>query len=267
MQRIRSVLKHASDYQLIDKPVHVGRSFDRPSKKTLRLARAKKGSRMFEAHEIRAMIDGALIVGKHGPKLVRASQPLRTMILLGINCAFGNTDVATLPETALDLDSGWVTFPRPKTGVNRRCPLWPETVANLREVLASRPRAKDPADSGLVFLTTFGGRWVSVKTASANERNGNGLHKVLTVKNDDALTKEIRKLAITLAIHRPGLSFYALRHAFETIGGESRDQVAVNGIMGHVDSTMAGEYRERISDERLEAVTAHVRQWLFGPVQ
>ena len=51
-----------------------------------------------------------------------------------------------------------------------------------------------------------------------------------------------------------------------TIGGESRDQVAVNYIMGHAppDSDMASVYRERISDERLKAVVDHVHQWLFG---
>jgi len=54
-----------------------------------------------------------------------------------------------------------------------------------------------------------------------------------------------------------------LRHTFETIGGEAKDQIAVNSIMGHVDSTMAGVYRERISDERLRAVVEHVRAWLF----
>jgi integrase len=55
-----------------------------------------------------------------------------------------------------------------------------------------------------------------------------------------------------------------LRHTFETIGGESKDQVAVNAIMGHVDDSMAGVYRERISDERLIAVTDKVREWLWG---
>lgn len=60
-----------------------------------------------------------------------------------------------------------------------------------------------------------------------------------------------------------GRGFYALRHTFETIGGESRDQVAVNAIMGHVDSSMAGVYRERISDERLQSVVETVRQWLW----
>jgi integrase len=64
-------------------------------------------------------------------------------------------------------------------------------------------------------------------------------------------------------IYRPGVGFYALRHTFETIGGESRDQVAVNHIMGHADSSMAGVYRERISDERLRNVVDHVHQWLF----
>ena len=60
--------------------------------------------------------------------------PLKAMVLLGINCGFGNTDCANLPLTALDLDRGWLNYPRPKTGTNRRCHLWPETGAALRNV-------------------------------------------------------------------------------------------------------------------------------------
>ena len=33
--------------------------------------------------------------------------------------------------------------------------------------------------------------------------------------------------------------------------------------MGHVDSSMAGVYRERISDERLRAVVYTVHSWLW----
>jgi hypothetical protein len=65
------------------------------------------------------------------------------------------------------------------------------------------------------------------------------------------VTKEFRKVLDGLKLHRPRISFYTLSHVCEAIGGESRDQVAVSAIMSHVDNSMAGNYRERISDERL----------------
>ena len=74
----------------------------------------------------------------------------------------------------------------------------------------------------------------------------------------------MRKLLDQLKLHRPGLGFYALRHTFETIAGGSRDQVAVNHIMGHADQSMAEVYREHIEDDRLVAVTDHVWDWLFA---
>ena len=87
----------------------------------------------------------------------------------------------------------------------------------------------------------------------------------MKIGTDDPVCKEFSKLIKFLKLHRPGLGFYALRHSFETIGGESRDQVAVNYIMGHAPTAndMASVYRERISDERLRAVTDHVYNWLF----
>ena len=81
---------------------------------------------------------------------------------------------------------------------------------------------------------------------------------------DNPISKETAKLLNTLGLRRPGLGFYALRHTFETIGGDSRDQVAVDHIMGHARDDMASVYRERISDERLRAVADHVHKWLFG---
>jgi integrase len=76
----------------------------------------------------------------------------------------------------------------------------------------------------------------------------------------------MRKLldAVSINGHR---NFYALRHTFETVGGESKDQVAVDAIMGHARDDMASLYRERISDERLKAVTDHIRAWLFPPTK
>jgi hypothetical protein len=85
------VFKYAYDAGLIDKPIRYGPGFNRPSKRALRKERNGSGPRMFEASEIRAMLD-------------KAGQPLKAMILLGANAAFGNADCATLPRKALDLD-------------------------------------------------------------------------------------------------------------------------------------------------------------------
>ena len=71
---------------------------------------------------------------------------------------------------------------------------------------------------------------------------------------------------LNLGLYRRGLGFYTLRHVTETIGGDCRDQVAVDHIMGHSRNDMASVYRERISDARLQAVVEHVRAWLFGDV-
>lgn len=245
IQRVRVVFKFAYDAGLITTPMRYGPGFKRPSKKVLRKAWQEKGPRMFEAHEVRAMVDGALVVGEEGPELVQAGTQLRAMILLGANAALGNTDCGTLPLSALDLESGWLTYPRPRTAIERRVPLWPETVAALRDVLARRKSPKDEKHAGLVFITKRGGTWAKSTC-------------------DNPITKEMAKLLKALGIHRPGLSFYALRHTFETIGGEARDQVAVDAIMGHARDDMASAYRERISDDRLRAVTDHVRRWLFG---
>src|SRR5262249_34672692 len=122
IQYIRSIFKHAYDSGLIDRPIRFGPGFERPSMKTLRLHRAGQGEKLFTAEEIRKMLGAAGV-------------QLKAMILLGINAGFGNSDVGNLPLSALDLERGQVDYPRPKTGILRRCPLWPETMAALREVL------------------------------------------------------------------------------------------------------------------------------------
>ena len=248
------VFNFAFDEDLIDKPVRFGQSFDRPSAKSLRKARYEAGPRLFEADEVRRILDAADV-------------QLKAMVFLGLNCGFGNTDVATLPQSAVDLSGGWIDFPRPKTQIARRVPLWPETVIAVRQAIAVRPDPKDPADADRVFITRTGVKWVRTQEKRATEQNGDDEAAVhaATVVSLDALSQHFSKLLKLLKINgRRGLGFYTLRHVFETVAGEAKDQIAVNSIMGHVDTSMAGVYRERISDERLRAVTEHVRTWLFN---
>jgi integrase len=159
IQCIRSVFKHALDADLIAAPVRSGPGFKRPTKKVLCLHRAERERKLFTTDEIRAFMEGALVVGEQGPQLVQPDPQLKAMILLGINCGFGMADCGKLPLSALDLDEDWVDYPRPKTGILRRCPLWPETVAAVREALAHRQEPKDAAHGRLVFLTARGHSW------------------------------------------------------------------------------------------------------------
>lgn len=170
VQRIRSIFKYADDSGLVDRPVRFGPAFKGPSRKTLR---------MFEAAEIRRLLDAAGL-------------QLKAMILLGINGGFGNADCGKLPLAALKQDTGWVHFPRPKTGIDRRCPLWLETVTALRAVLAKRPEPKDPADASLVFITKYGFSWAKDTY-------------------DNPITKEMRKLLDSLCING-NRNFWSSRH-------------------------------------------------------
>ena len=197
----------------------------------MRLHRASQGVKLFSTDELRRMIDAAGV-------------PLKAMILLEMNCGFGNGDVGNLPMHALDLDGGWIDYPRPKTGVNRRSPLWPETVQALREALADRPRPRSEDHAGLVFITKFGGPWAKDTP-------------------DSTLSKEMRKLLDRLGINGDR-SFYTLRNTFRTVGDEAKDQPAIDFLMGHAANDMASAYREKISDERLRAVVDHVHGWLFA---
>ncbi len=235
IQRVRTILKYGFDAGHIDRPVRFGPMFKKPSRTVLRKNRAARGPRMIEAADLRKLID-------------KAELPLKAMILLGVNGGLGNSDVGNLPLSAVDLKRGWINFPRPKTGIERRFPLWPETVRALKAAIAARPEPKAPETKGLVFVTKYGRPWA--KTTP-----------------DSPVSKEFRKLLDETKLHRPGIGFYTLRHVFETVAGDTRDQVAVDHIMGHARDDMASVYRERVGDERLGAVVNHVRAWLPPPAE
>jgi len=242
INRTKVILKFAADNRLIPLAVNYGQNFKRPSRKTLRIARVERGPRIFEASEIKRLIG-------------KASKPLKAMILLGINAGQGQSDIAQLPISAIDLKTGWLNYPRPKTGIERRCWLWPETITAIREAIPLRGNAADPTDAGLLFITRQGARWSRMQWSEKKK-------KWVVVC---AITGEFKKLLTALDIngHR---GFYGLRRGFETIGGGARDQVAVDHVMGHAPASndMGAVYRDRLEDDRLVAVAQHVRKWLRG---
>ncbi|MEX0610554.1 MAG: hypothetical protein WD229_00420, partial [Pirellulales bacterium] len=113
----------------------------------------------------------------------------------------------------------------------------------------------------LVFITKYGLPWA--KDTSTNPVTQEFRKLVDAVDAAAANDAKKRRVKAPAKLYRPGVAFYALRHVFETIASESRDQVAVNHLMGHANNTMAERYREWISDERLHDVVNIVRRWLF----
>lgn len=233
IQRVRTVFKYAYEAGLIDRPVRFGPSFVKPSKHVLRKHRASGGNKVFTSDEIRRL-------------LKEAGTSLKAMILLGINCAFGNSDCGTLPLSVVDLKGRWIDYPRPKTGITRRCPLWPETFKAIKAAIKDRPDPQDERDADLVFITKYGRPW---------SREG----------VSDAITGEMTKLLHSLHINgRRGLGFYTLRHTFRTVADATKDRTAIRCIMGHSDDSMDANYTHGVEDHRLMEVAEHVHRWLFA---
>jgi integrase len=232
--RIRVLLKFASDAGLVASPLPYAQALKKPSKKSLRVDRAKRGVKLFTRDEIRKLLDAANV-------------PLKAMLYLAINAGLGNSDCGSLRLEHLDLDNGHLDYPRSKTGVARRSALWPETVAALRAAIEARPEPADPANATLVFVTKHHASWCKAD-------------------HNNPVTQQLSRLMRTLGINgRRGLGFYTLRHIFRTVADEAGDQVAVDYCMGHESGHMSTHYREKISDARLRRVSDFVWAWLFGP--
>jgi integrase len=191
-----------------------------PPKAKIRERRNEIGARMFEAAEIRKLIKSA-------------DQPLKAMILLGINCGFGPSDCILLPVKALDIANGWHNFARPKTQVARRCALWPETVKALREVVPN---------NGPMF-------------------NGRTWSRHI-------IARQFKELAEQCGVYQEHTkTFYSLRRTFETIAKTAEvNQSVIDRIMGHERPDMSEVYNQMTFDSMLRKCTDHVRKWLRGSI-
>ena len=157
--------------------------------------------------------------------LAAAKPQMKAMIWLGLFAGFGNTDCGTAEQK--HFHGEWVEYHRPKTGVRRKAWLPPQAVEDITKI-------------NWPLRTKYGNSWTQ-------DRKSN------------PISAEFRKLCKPLGIE---LGFYALRHTCATIGSRSKDQVAVNYVMGHIAKGMEDTYREEVDDQRLRGVGEAILNWL-----
>jgi integrase len=228
--RIKTVVHWGVNSDLIDQ-LRFGPDFRRPPKATIRRHVRDNPRSLFTADELRRLIKAADV-------------HLTAMILLGLNCGFNNGDVADLRRIDVDLAAGWINAPRKKTAVDRKCPLWAETVAALKASAAKRPEPRTRAAADRFF--------VRVRGMAYDE-----------CTSDNAVTRTFTELCRKLKVDRPGESFYVLRHCFSTWAQEVGDNDAVSLIMGHEVDTIRTGYRHSFPVARLLEVSDHVRRQLY----
>jgi integrase len=228
----RSIFKYGFENGLIERPIVFGYAFRKPSAKTLRKNRMANGPKMFTPTQIRFMLEIATV-------------NMKAMILLAINGGLGNTDLALLPLSAIDFKGKFLTYPRSKTAIMRKIPLWSETIRAIRMVIKQRNKAKIPKNETLLFIGRRGTNYVC---------NNHGYR----------VNQEAQRIIDKADIK--DRTFYDLRRTFQTVAEGSRDLSAVQSIMGHAPAAtdMSAVYRQLVEDDRLQAVVAHVHAWLFG---
>ena len=254
---VRSIFNYAKNNNLIDREVSFGSEFTKPGKAVMRKHKEASDKKLFTAEEIRTILDALagreMAVKKKIGKVVKVKLPpnpqLRTAVLLACNAGLGNTDISSLQFKHLDLRSQWLDFPRIKSGLPRRAPLWNETVEALNATIAQRRAHKSAADSNCVFINRAGRRMVQMTERS----------------HQDYVSSQFRAALRELNINgRRGLGFYSLRHTFATIGLQAADRDAVRYLMGHAAHDVLAAYDETgPSDVRLRTVVQHVHDWLF----
>jgi integrase len=225
---------------------------------SMRVARARAGLRDYSQR---------VVTGEEIDQLLDRAQPaFRAMILLGINCGLGPADLGRLRWNMIDLERGYLNFPRPKTGVARVGYLWKKTRRALRRVRTlrhNRRAIERDGETSLVFLTRKNLPFYrEVEVHGFVDCDGQRIRKLLHVKVDNPLLRTFRRMVRELGFD--GLTFYRLRHSFRTFGQRARDREALDACMGHKDRGIGRVYdHEQVEWNRLRGVArvVYFRLW------
>jgi integrase len=246
---IRACLRWASiEAKLIDSPLHLNRALRKIGKRHLRRESREReeahGKAIFTLHAVRRL-------------LLAARLPMEAMILLGVNCALHQKDLARICWRHIDLERGYLDFARRKREVPRQATLWPETVEALREWQKVRPAPAKAKHADRVFITRWGRPFGSSRVTRLPDNS------VDRVTHTETITPEFAKLCEQLGLTRSGRNFRALRRTFATIADEAGDRSARLRIMGHELPGNDPHYVKRMPAKRLKKITDHVRHRLF----
>lgn len=202
--------------------------------------------------------------------LTRASPSFRAMILLGINVGLGPADIGRLRWDMLDLQTGRLVFPRPKTGAMRVGYLWRRTREALERVRTLKHNSialEKEGERSLVFLTRKGLPFYRESEVHRTVRCGDQeVRKLAGVAVHNAVSITFGRVARELGID--GVSFYRLRHTFKTLGKRARDREVLDLMMGHKDMSTGRVYdHEDVDWRRVKRVARTVRRSLWPKVK
>ena len=232
MRSVSVVFNWAVDERYLDRLPYRKSAFRPPTAKAINVERYERErdseteiTKVASREEIRAV-------------LAIADKNMELAIHLGLH-GLGNTDIAELSFADIK-PGGWIRRPRSKTGKLRELRLWRET-----QSLIGLLNAEDTDPDRKIIIGRNGADWIPRK--STNQ-----------------ISKRFAQLARKAGVNRDGLSFYSLRHCFQSKSEDfTQDYPAVSRILGRSKREVADHYRDKISDERLEAVTESMRRWFF----
>ncbi len=221
----------ATDNYLIDRPLPYSKALAGVPARELRKYRSTRPDRRLEPEHIKDLLE-------------HCSPNMKAMVLLGINGGYNNSDVGQLRME--DINDGDIPdildYYRRKTYIRRVTPLWPETKTAIKQALEERPRCSSEFVFVMITLNSY---------HQPEVYDPIGMY----------FTRAIKKTPY----FRRGRNFGALRTTFANVGLEVGDDLAVKSLMGHLDaSTLYTHYAAKVYVPRLQRVTDHVHDWLFG---
>lgn len=225
---------------------------------SMRQARARAGLKDYSDR---------IVNGEEVDKLLARSQPaFKAMILLGLNCGLGPSDIGRLRWHMIDLNRGRLVFPRPKTGTRRVGYLWQQTreaLLRVRKLKHNRLALAKAGEASLVFITRKGLSYFREREIHQDvEIDGKKVKKLVGIAVDNPIGRTFGRIVRDLKLE--GISFYRLRHTFKTLGKKARDREALDFMMGHKDGSTGKIYdHEEIGWSRIRRVAKVVRRKLW----